>query len=254
MSRMASFADNAPEGIGPGAVVDQPEGGNPRAIRRETTRMSTDPSKAEAAGLPSALPAAYWQGRYDAGTTGWDRGQVSPAFERWISAAAARPSRVLVPGCGRGHEVVALAGLGCDVTALDYAPAAVLALRSRLAAAGLAADVLEADLFAYEPARPFDAIYEQTCLCALAPRQWEEYERRLARWLEPGGTLAASFMQTDAPTGPPFGCAPDAMRRLFDPGRWEWPAELVPVPHPTGLVELAAILRRRGPAAREGGA
>ena len=32
--------------------------------------------------------------------------------------------RVLVPGCGGGYEVVALARAGFDVTALDSAPAA----------------------------------------------------------------------------------------------------------------------------------
>ena len=95
-------------------------------------------------------------------------------------------------------------------------------------------------------ARAFDAIYEQTCLCALSPDHWEDYERRLASWIVPGGALAAAFMQTDSPAGPPFACAPDAMRRLFAEARWEWPAELVPVPHPMGLVELAGILRRRG--------
>ena len=52
-------------------------------------------------------------------------------------------------------------------------------------------------------------------------------------------------MQTDAPSGPPFGCAPDAMRRLFGDARWEWTADLVPVPQPLGLVDLAGILRRR---------
>jgi hypothetical protein len=35
------------------------------------------------------------------------------------------------------------------------------------------------------------------------------------------------------------------MRKLFAAERWEWPAELVPVPHPLGLVELTGIIRRR---------
>jgi hypothetical protein len=39
------------------------------------------------------------------------------------------------------------------------------------------------------------------------------------------------------------------MRRLFAAERWDWPAELTPVGHPLGLVELAGILRRRIPEA-----
>lgn len=198
-----------------------------------------------ACGAGAALDAVYWQGRYESGTTGWDRGSASPALETLIAGSAPPRGSVLVPGCGRGHEVVALAGCGWRVTGLDFAPAAVAAVRERLRQAGLVADVIEADMFRYEPAEPFDVIYDQTCLCAIDPGCREEYERRLARWVAPGGSLLACFMQTDAPTGPPFGCPPDAMRRLFADERWQWPEELVPVPHPMGLVELAAILRRR---------
>ena len=208
--------------------------------------MSADPS---APGDRPAIPPldrAYWQGRYEAGTTGWDRGGPSPALEGWLRSGTLVPCRILVPGCGRGHEVVALARAGFEVTALDYAPAAVAALEGRLREEGLRAEVVEADVFTWTPARPFEAIYEQTCLCALPPERWEEYERSLFSWLVPGGLLVAAFMQTDSPTGPPFACAPDAMRRLFADSRWEWPTDLVPVPHPMGMIELAGILRRRG--------
>lgn len=209
--------------------------------------MSADPSASGDRADQPPLDRAWWQARYDTGATGWDRGGPSPVLEDWLRAGALVPCRILVPGCGRGHEVAALVRAGFEVTGVDYAPAAVEALGARLAAERLAAEVVEGDVFAWTPDRPFEAIYEQTCLCALPPARWEEYERRLASWLLPGGTLAAAFMQTSAPSGPPFACPPDAMRRLFADTRWEWPAELVPVPHPMGLIELTGILRRRGP-------
>lgn len=187
----------------------------------------------------------YWQGRYEAGTTGWDRGGASPALQDWLRAGSLVPCRILVPGCGRGHEVVALARAGFHVTGVDYAPAAIETLKTRLDAEGLSAETIEADIFAWETPSPFDAIYEQTSLCALPPGRWEEYEQRLASWLVPGGLLAAAFMQTESPSGPPFACSPEAMRRLFASARWEWPTELIPLPHPLGLVELVGILRRR---------
>jgi hypothetical protein len=195
--------------------------------------------------VPTAeLTLGYWQARYDEGQTGWDRGDPSPALLRWLAAGDLRPCRILVPGCGRGHEVVALAKAGFDVTGVDFAPAAVEAVRGRLAGEGLVADIVASDLFAYRPERPFAAIYEQTCLCALPPQRWAEYEQRLAMWLEPGGRLCAAFMQTDSPDGPPFACRSDAMRRLFGAERWEWPERLEPQPHPMGLVELTGVLRR----------
>jgi len=39
----------------------------------------------------------------------------------------------------------------------------------------------------------FDAIYEQTCLCALYPDRWRQYADQLHRWLAPGGRLYALF-------------------------------------------------------------
>lgn len=211
--------------------------------------MPFDPSPSGRSVPSPVLDRSYWQGRYAAGTTGWDRGQASPALEAWLRSGALTPCRILVPGCGRGHEVVALARAGFRVTGLDYASAAVETLRARLAEDGLGAEVVDADILAWEPTAQFEAVYEQTCLCALPPERWEDYEQRLASWLVPGGSLAAAFMQTDASAGPPFACAPGAMRRLFAAERWDWPAELTPVGHPLGLVELAGILRRRSPEA-----
>lgn len=208
--------------------------------------MVDDSPASPACGPRTSLTRCYWQARYDEGRTGWDRGAPSPALERWLATGDLAPCRILVPGCGRGHEAVALARAGFTVTCVDYAPSAVAALRAALTRAGVAADVVEADLFSFTPARPFEAVYEQTCLCALAPERWAEYEQRLAGWLVPGGRLAAAFMQTDAAEGPPFACRPEVMRRLFAPERWEWPADLVPEPHPLGLVELTGIPRRRG--------
>lgn len=202
-------------------------------------------SPPHACGPQTPLTRCYWQARYDEGRTAWDRGAASPALVGWLDSGALRPGRIVVPGCGRGHEVVALAEAGFEVTAIDYAPAAVEAVRERLVAAAVAADVVAADLFAYEPKAPFDAVYEQTCLCALPPQRWHDYERRLWSWLVPGGIVAAAFMQTDGREGPPFACPPDQMRALFTADRWEWPADLVAVPHPMGLVELTGLLRKR---------
>jgi SAM-dependent methyltransferase len=204
-----------------------------------------DATRGAVCGPKGSLTSDYWQARYDEGTTGWDRGGSSPALLTWLRTGALRPCRILVPGCGRGHEVLALAEAGFEVTGIDYAPAAVQAVRDALAAHGLSATIQQADLFDYQPERPFDAIYEQTCLCALTPARWGCYEKRLAKWLAPGGQLFAAFMQTASETGPPFACRPEAMRELFAAERWEWPATLEPVGHPLGLTELCGILCRR---------
>ncbi len=190
--------------------------------------------------------AAWWEAKYQRGEDGWERGAPNPALLQWVDQGLLAPgAQVLVPGCGRGHEVVELAKRGFAVVGIDFAPSAVQALRARLAQEGLAAEVVESDLFAFQEG-PFDAIYEQTCLCALDPARWTDYERWLFARLRPGGLLLALFMQTGAEGGPPFHCDLLAMRRLFAEERWEWPAS-PPLfsPHPSGRFELGFALRRK---------
>ena len=189
--------------------------------------------------------ATWWEAKYRRGEDGWERGAPNPALEAWLARGVPAPgARVLVPGCGRGHEVVALARRGFDVVGVDFAPSAVEALSARLAQEGLSAEVVAADLFDYEGG-PFDAIYEQTCLCALDPARWPDYERWLFARLRPGGLLLALFMQTGADGGPPFHCDLKAMRALFPERRWAWPEEPPLLsPHRNGRFELGFVLRR----------
>jgi SAM-dependent methyltransferase len=194
----------------------------------------------------------FWDKRFAEGDTPWDRGAANPQLGIWLATHALKPCRILVPGCGAGHEVAALAQAGFDVTALDYSPEAIARTRKRLDAEGLKATVVESDALAWQPDRPFDAIYEQTCLCALYPDQWRVYADQLRRWLVPGGNLYALFVQMLRPgaangaiEGPPYHCDIHAMRALFPEPHWSWPKPPYPrTTHPRGLAELAAILQR----------
>ncbi|WP_078118455.1 methyltransferase domain-containing protein [Thiosocius teredinicola] len=187
-----------------------------------------------------------WEQRYDGGRTGWDRGEPSPMLDQWLAAGKVPEGKVLVPGCGHGHEVAELIHAGRQVTAVDIATQPVIRLMAQLAERDLHADVIQTDLLHWQPAEPFDAVYEQTCLCALDPGHWQAYAQRLADWLVPGGKLLALFMQTGREGGPPFDCPVADMRALFDDARWQWPDEPPQqVPHPNGLIELAYEITRR---------
>ena len=78
---------------------------------------------------------------------------------------------------------------------IDYTPAAVERTRALLSDQDLMAEVVQADVLTYQPNKPFDAIYEQTCLCALHPDHWVDYARQLQQWLAPQGSIWALFMQ-----------------------------------------------------------
>lgn len=195
----------------------------------------------------------FWQERFETGQTGWDRGAASPQLRHWLDNGILRPCRIAVPGCGRGWEVAELAQRGFTVTGLDYTEAAVREARSNLHRLDVSADIIQADVLSYTPNQPFDAVYEQTCLCAIDPDHWIQYADQLARWIRPGGHLYALFMQAARPgaqeglkEGPPFHCDINAMHALFNSHYWLWPDSLpTAVKHPNGLFELAVCLERK---------
>jgi hypothetical protein len=194
----------------------------------------------------SETQAIDWESRYRNGTAGWERHGLNPAFLAWRDTGLLSPCRILIPGGGRSLEPVALAESGFDVTVVDVAPTAVAMQRAHFERLKLNARAEQADLFTWASDVPFDAIYDQTCLCALPPGLWPSYVRRLHLWLRPGGGLFILFMQSDRPSGPPFHCGIQAMRHLFAAPAWTWPESLPDlVEHPSGLKEQPAILRRR---------
>jgi hypothetical protein len=196
--------------------------------------------------------AAFWQRRFESGDTPWDRGGAGPQLLAWLDAGALKPCSIAVPGCGSGWDVVELARRGFDVQGIDLVHAACARAMAALQAAGVAGSVEQADVLLYRPSHAFDAVYEQTCLCAIHPTLWSQYEASLHAWLKPGGRLYAMFMQCRGPgeqarpEGPPYHCDLAGMRVLFDDSRWLWPdAPAVQVPHPRGWHELGLILERR---------
>lgn len=195
----------------------------------------------------------FWQQRFDRRETGWDRGAPGPQLDAWLADGSMQAGRIVVPGCGSGWELVALARQGFEVTGIDYTPAAVALARARCEEAGVKVSVVQADVLQWQPPEPVDAIYEQTCLCALHPDHWVGYAGQLHRWLRPGGQLFALFMQMPRETaitegvihGPPYHCDIHAMRALLPATRWTWPAPpYAQVRHPNLAHELALTLTR----------
>ncbi len=157
---------------------------------------------------------AFWSERFDKEFTPWDRAGVPEDLRRFVAEQAA--ATVLIPGCGAGHEVAFFAEAGWDVTAIDFAPAAVAIARRHLGR--WAERVLEADFFQFVPARPPQVVYERAFLCALPPAMNEAI---VARWMEllpPGGLLAGFFFFGQADKGPPFPIAPERLEALLAPG------------------------------------
>lgn len=151
--------------------------------------------------------ADFWDLRYRANFSPWDAGRV-PAQLRAFVARATRPRRVLVPGCGSGHDVRFLAEQGWDVLGLDFSHEAIAAARAVLGPH--ANRVRYGDFFAPIAEAPFEVAYERAFLCALPRKRWQAWSQRIAEVVEAGGLLAGYFFFDTVGRGPPFPLASQA--------------------------------------------
>ena len=157
-----------------------------------------------------------WNSRYEAGDTPWDKGEPHPVLAD-PSTHGMLSGRVLVPGCGCGHDVRALARRGLPVTGLDLAPLALARARAHVPV-GTESYVL-GDLFDLPAGLlgSFDGVFEHTCFCAIDPPRRADYVSAVAGALRPGGRLLAVFFadpENDG-GGPPFGCTAEEIDDLF---------------------------------------
>jgi len=159
-----------------------------------------------------------WNRRYEEGDTPWDKGAAHPGLGDDI-VRDTLSGRVLVPGCGAGHDVRALAARGLSVTGLDIAPLAIVAARSHRPVGNETYEL--GDLFDLpSPLRgAFDGIFEHTCFCAIDPARRAAYVDAVAGALAPGGRLLAVFFLDPGHEmdGPPYGCTRGEIDALFNP-------------------------------------
>lgn len=164
-----------------------------------------------------------WQHHYETGDTPWDRGGPAPALLQWLESHRL-DGRVLVPGCGHGHDLTALAGSGAEeVIGLDIAPGAVKAAGARTAALPQVS-VIQGDFFEYARGAGrslFDWVFEHTCFCAIDPERREDYVEAVSAALRTGGHLLAIFYLNpwdageDQTKGPPFGATAEELDHRF---------------------------------------
>ena len=164
---------------------------------------------------PSPDTGSWWDQRYREGSDRWELGAPAPPLQRFLAEhgqAPLPPGRVLVPGCGRGHEAALLAALGFDVVGLDFSGEAIReARRCHGEAIGrlrwLQADLL--DSAALERlglgAGSCDGVLEHTCYCAIDPGLRPAYRQSVLRLLKPQGWLLGLFWCHGRPGGPPYG-------------------------------------------------
>lgn len=166
--------------------------------------------------LPGTTPsqAAFWEHLYRDDEANWELGRATPPLVGYFDAAEHSPRglRVLVVGCGRGHEARMLAGRGAQVVAIDLSERAIAAARGL--DPGATVEFRVHDLFVPLGER-FALVVEHTCFCAIEPDRRDEYVDRVADALGPGGALVGLFYAHGRPGGPPYTTDAEELTRRF---------------------------------------
>ncbi len=180
--------------------------------------------------------ADFWKSIYDrTDTPPWDRGESAPALinllegsrhRKELEQALALGLPAAVPGCGLGHDLLALARAGFEPHGFDIVEQAVEGAQAALDKANLKGAVHLRDIFTMgqEPQERFGLIYEYTCYCAIDPGRRDEYAQTMRRALAPGGLLVGLFFpySDDRPEGgPPFAVRSGELEARFTEG-FEW--------------------------------
>ncbi|HUH46990.1 MAG TPA: methyltransferase [Arenibacter sp.] len=157
----------------------------------------------------------FWESKYRNGDMGWDIGAVSTPLKAYLDQLDDKDLKILIPGAGKGHELIYLAEQGFrNVYVVDIARAPLESIEQKLPDYP-AERLIEGDFFDLE-LTGFDLILEQTFFCALAPSLRQEYVLKMKELLKPGGKLVGllfDFPLTE--TGPPFGGSKAEYTALF---------------------------------------
>lgn len=133
-------------------------------------------------GDDTTMDAAGWDERYAAAETVW-----GAAPNVWVARELADlpPGRALDLACGEGRNALWLAGLGWQVTGVDFS--AVALAKAAAAPGGEQVDWVVGDATAYAPGEPMDLAL--LCYLQMPADMRRAAVRNAVRGLAPGGLL-----------------------------------------------------------------
>ncbi|MGZ3772503.1 MAG: class I SAM-dependent methyltransferase [Pseudobdellovibrionaceae bacterium] len=160
---------------------------------------------------------------------GWNLGKPAEALKDMLPRLKISRSRVLVLGCGEGHDAAFFAQAGHVVTAVDFSEEALERARK------LYGDIenlhfFQGDIFKLprDFDQAFDIVFEHTCYCAVNPAKRKDLVKVWNRTLVSGGYLMGVFFAFEKRQGPPYGGTEwEVRQRLksnYQPvfwGRWQ---------------------------------
>ena len=133
------------------------------------------------------LSKEFWQNRYETDAIGWDLGEISPPIKKYVDQIENKDLKILIPGCGNGHEAEYLWRLGFrNVHVIDIAEAPLSNLRTRIPEFP-EGQIHLGDFFKHDGV--YDIIVEQTMFCAIDPVLRQEYADKCHELLDEFGKI-----------------------------------------------------------------
>ena len=182
------------------------------SVKRATGYAGRSTTIAMSESSDSAVPA-FWNQRYACGETPWTLHAIPATLRSFVKRTRPR-GRVLIPGCGIDHDVLRFfQSAGFEVTAIDFSAVAVTQIKKALG--NFDGKIIHGNFYKFDFPSRFDLIYERTFLCALHPRRWPQYAKRVAQLLRPRGKLVGVFFYGTEPDPPPYPLSKTGAAEIF---------------------------------------
>lgn len=150
------------------------------------------------------LSAEFWGEGYRAEPP-WDLGGPHPALAGSLAQLKLTKSRILVLGCGRGHDAAYMAKQGHLVTAVDFSADAIQQATALYGTVqNLKFEKMDALNLPQSFHGNFDIVFEHTLYCAIAPEKRNALVRSWRQVLHDQGHLLAILPLFDREDGPPY--------------------------------------------------
>lgn len=145
---------------------------------------------------------------------GWNLNEPAEAFKDMLPRLKLPKSRILVLGCGEGHDAAFFARAGHVVTAVDFSAEAIARGRQKYGElTNLTFEKINVFDLPQDWNYSFDLVVEHTCFCAIPPDQREDLVQVYRRVLHEEGQLMGVFYTMEKRSGPPYGATEWEIRK-----------------------------------------
>lgn len=176
---------------------------------------------------------SFWEHRWNEGSTGWHINQVHPYLQQYHSLfKKSSPLSLLVPLCGKSHDLVWLLQKGFSVTGIEYVQKASEQFFSQVLNVEMPKSLLKnkmlhyqyqsldyvvGDFFDFISDTLFDFIYDRAALIALEPNLRIKYVQKQSTLLKDNGKIFLITFECDYGIGPPFSVSIEDIIKLYQP-------------------------------------